>query len=171
MAGLAQVEYINFSYSNNHRFSDDSHLLITTCSHLKYSWCHNVPLFVTFHRGYSGKKGGEPPLKRFSVLNVYFIPKDCHEWPQLEQGMRAGISHGQSSPTTHTTSHNTGLICSFPQHCDAFSSLQPSSLNLLLLLHMWLPFLVFAVLYWHFQPGIWILSIFMVHSKFPSFPG
>lgn len=26
MAGLAQVENINISYANNHRFSDDSHL-------------------------------------------------------------------------------------------------------------------------------------------------
>lgn len=129
MACLAQVEHINIHYSNNYRFSDDSHLLITTCSSLKYSWCHNVTLFVTFHTGCSGKKGGEPLWRGVSLLNVYFIPEEHHEWPQLEQGLGTGISHGQFLPITHTTSHTTGLSCSIPQLCDAFRSLQPSSLN------------------------------------------
>ena len=60
MDGLAQVEYINISYSNNYGFSDDSHLLITAGPHLKYSWCHDVIFSVTFHRGCSGSEGGEP---------------------------------------------------------------------------------------------------------------
>lgn len=60
MDGLAQVEYINISYSNNYRFSDDSHLLITAGPHLKYSWCHDVIFPVTFHRGCSGNEGGGP---------------------------------------------------------------------------------------------------------------
>lgn len=102
MAGLAQVEYINVSYSNNHKFSDDSHLPIPACPHLKYSWCQDVTLFSTFHRSCSGRNGGEPPWRGVSLLNVYFIPKECHEWPDLEQRIRTGISHCQSVPITHT---------------------------------------------------------------------
>lgn len=68
MDGLAQVEYINISYSNNYRFSDDSHFLITAGPHLKYSWCHEVIFLVTFHRGCSGTEGGGPmglPVERW----------------------------------------------------------------------------------------------------------
>lgn len=60
MEGLAQVEYINISYSNNYGFSGDSHLLITAGPHLKYFWCHDVIFLVTFHRGCSGNKGARP---------------------------------------------------------------------------------------------------------------
>lgn len=102
MAGLAQVEYINISYSNNHKFSDDSHLPITACPHLKYPWCHSVTLSLTFHRGCSGRKGREPLWRGVSLLNVHFIPKECHEWPHLEQMVRTGISHCQSLPITPT---------------------------------------------------------------------
>lgn len=60
MDGLAQVEYVNISYSNNYRFSDDSHLLITAGPYLKYSQCHDVIFSGTFHRGFSGTEGGGP---------------------------------------------------------------------------------------------------------------
>lgn len=60
MDGLAQVEYINISYSNNYGFSDGSHLLTTAGPHLKYSWCRNVIFSVTFPRGCSGNKSGGP---------------------------------------------------------------------------------------------------------------
>lgn len=48
MAGLAQVEYINISYSDIDGFSADSHLLITAGPQLKYSWlpwCYRVSDF------------------------------------------------------------------------------------------------------------------------------
>lgn len=86
-----------------------------------------MPRCYPFHRDYSGNKGEEPLWRGVSLLNVYFIPKERREWPQLERGIRTGISHGQALPITHTTSHSTGLGCSFPQHSDAFRSLQPSS--------------------------------------------
>lgn len=86
-----------------------------------------MPRCYPFHRDYSGNKGEEPLWRGVSLLDVYFIPKESREWPQLERGIRTGISHGQALPITHTTSHNTGLGCSFPQHSDAFRSLQPSS--------------------------------------------
>lgn len=40
----------------------------------------------------------------------------------------------------------------------------------LLLLRMWFPFVILTELYWLFQPGILMLTIFTVYGNFPSFP-
>lgn len=55
------MEDINISYSNNnYKFSDDSHLLITVDTDLKYSWSNDVTFLVTYYRGCSGIEGGRP---------------------------------------------------------------------------------------------------------------
>lgn len=62
-------------------------------------WCVPFPwLFTDIALG----ERAESLWRGVSLLNVYLIPKKLHEWPHLEQGIRTGISHGQSLPITHT---------------------------------------------------------------------